>query len=56
MNKFELIRFAIKSSNKIIAKGRFDCINGNFNTKEAMDFMYFYKISYNDRADVERKI
>ena len=46
MNKFEIIRFAIKSNDKILVKGRFDCINGNFDTKEAKEFMRFYKISY----------
>lgn len=45
MNKFELIRFAIRSDRTVHTQGRFDCINGEFNTKEAKAFMDYYKIA-----------
>lgn len=37
MSKFELIRFAIRSDRTVFEQGRFDCINGKFDTKEFMD-------------------
>lgn len=45
MNKFELIHFAIRSDRTVFEQGRFDCINGKFDSKEAKEFMNHYKIT-----------
>lgn len=46
MNKFEIVRFALKANDKVLSDGRFDCINSRFDTKPAKDFMDYYKIIY----------
>ena len=49
LNKFELIRFAIKSkrlNDVVLDQGRFDCICSKFYTKEAKIFMNHYNIKY----------
>ena len=35
LNKFELIRFALRAESTIFPNGRLDCINGNFHTEDA---------------------
>lgn len=46
LNKFELIRFALRAESTIFPNGRLDCINGNFHTEDAKEFMEYYKITY----------
>lgn len=48
LNKFELIRFALKAESTIFPNGRLDCINGNFHTEDAKEFMEYYKITYTE--------
>lgn len=46
LNKFELNRFALRAESTIFPNGRLDCINGNFHTEDAKEFMEYYKITY----------
>lgn len=46
LNKFELIRFALRAESTIFPNGRLDCINGNFHTEDAKEFMDYYKITH----------
>lgn len=46
LNKQELIRFALDAESTIFCNGRLDCINGNFHTEDAKEFMDYYKITY----------
>ena len=46
LNKFELNRFALRAESTIFPTGRLDCINGNFHTEDAKEFMEYYKITY----------
>ena len=50
LNKFELIRFALRAESTIFPNGRLDCINGNFHTEDAKEFMEYYKITYAEQA------
>ena len=46
LNKQELIRFALNAESTIFCNGRLDCINGNFHTEDAKEFMDYYKITH----------
>lgn len=51
LNKFELVRFAIKSTklnDVTLDQGRFDCICNKFYTNDAKIFMNYYNIEYVD--------